>query len=236
MKHELDELVGQINGAYGSMDWVPILYRYRPLAFTELLALYSIAPIALITPLGDGMNMVAKEYLASKPDGMAVLILSEMAGAARELGEAVLINPNHRKEIAEALHEAVQMSPEEQLRRNRPMQDRLRSYDDKRWVSNFLGSLSRVKGRQGKLATHHLAGALRDSFSTAYHGARRRLILLDYDGTLVPFHSQPHLAAPDALLLLERLTHNERNHVFIISGRDRETLDEWSGQAPPDAA
>jgi trehalose 6-phosphate synthase/phosphatase len=152
-----------------------------------------------------------------------------MAGAARELGEAVLINPNHRKEIAEALHDAVRLEPEEQVRRNRPMQERLQRYDAKRWVSNFMGSLARIKGRQGKLATHHLAGALRDAFVREYRGARRRLVLLDYDGTLVPFASQPHLATPDGSLLelVRRLTRDERNQVFIISGRDHQTLDAW---------
>jgi trehalose 6-phosphate synthase/phosphatase len=234
MKHELDELVGQINGDYGSVDWVPIVYQYRALDFIEMVALYNLAPIALITPLRDGMNLVAKEYLASKPDGTGVLILSEMAGAARELGEAVLINPNHRKEIAEALREAVLLEPEDQVRRNRPMQERLQRYDAKRWVSNFLGSLARVKSRQGKLATHHLTGALRDTFLAQYHQARRRLVLLDYDGTLVPFASQPHLAAPDAALLalMDKLARDERNHVFIISGRDRATLDEWFSGIP----
>jgi trehalose 6-phosphate synthase/phosphatase len=229
MKQDLDELVGQINGAYGSVEWVPILYHYRALAFMEMVALYSLAPIALITPLRDGMNLVAKEYLASKPDGTGVLILSAMAGAARELGEAVLVNPNHQQEIAEALHEAVQLEPDEQIRRNRPMQERLQRYDAKRWVDNFLGSLERVKGRQGKLATHHLAGRLRDELVAKYRGARRRLILLDYDGTLVPFAPQPHLAAPDAALLglIHRVTRDDRNHVFIISGRDRGTLDAW---------
>jgi trehalose 6-phosphate synthase/phosphatase len=234
MKQELDELVGQINGAYGSVDWVPILYQYRSLGFAEMVALYNLAPIALITPLRDGMNLVAKEYLASKPDGTGVLILSEMAGAARELGEAVLINPNHRQEIAEALHEAVRLEPEEQVRRNRTMQERLQRYDAKRWVSNFLGSLARIKGRQGRLATHHLGGALRDAFLTQYRQAHRRLVLLDYDGTLVPFASQPQLAAPDASLLelIDRLTRDPRNHVFIISGRDRTTLDDWFSGIP----
>jgi trehalose 6-phosphate synthase/phosphatase len=234
MKHELDELVGQINGAYGSVDWVPILYQYRALGFNEMVALYNLAPIALITPLRDGMNLVAKEYLASKPDGTGVLILSEMAGAALELGEAVLINPNHRREIADALHHAVSLEPAEQVRRNRPMQERLQRYDAKRWVSNFLGSLARIKGRQGKLATHHLVGPLRDAFLAQYRQARRRLLFLDYDGTLVPFASQPHLASPDPSLLelIAQLARDERNQVFIISGRDRTTLDAWLSRIP----
>jgi trehalose 6-phosphate synthase/phosphatase len=229
MKHELDELVGQINGAFGSVEWVPIIYQYRALGFAEMVALYNLAPIALITPLRDGMNLVAKEYLASKPDGTGVLILSEMAGAARELGEALLINPNHRGEIAEALREAVELPLDEQVRRNRLMQERLERYDAKRWVSNFLGSLARVKGRQGRLATHHLSGALREAFLAKYRQARRRLVLLDYDGTLVPFASQPQLASPDPSLLqlVDNLTRDQRNRVYIISGRDRATLDAW---------
>ncbi len=234
MKHELDELVGQINGAYGSVEWIPINYQYRTLDFKEMVALYNLAPIALITPLRDGMNLVAKEYLACKPDASGVLILSEMAGAARELGEAALINPNHRREIAEALHEAVRLEPEEQVRRNRPMQERLQRYDAKRWVDNFLGSLARIKGRQGRLLTHHLVGSLRDEFLDRYRQSRRRLVLLDYDGTLVPFAPQPHLAAPDAALLqlVNGLAQDERNHVYIISGRDRATLDAWCERVP----
>lgn len=234
MKHELDELVGQINGAYGSVDWVPILYQYRSLEFQELVALYSLAPIALITPLRDGMNLVAKEYLASKPDGQGVLILSEMAGAARELGEALLINPNHRQEIAEALHEAVRLEPEEQVRRNRPMQERLQRYDARRWVTNFLDSLERVRRRQGRLATHHLAGALRAELLDRYRAAQRRLVLLDYDGTLVPFAARPELANPDAALLelIARLGEDPQNRVFVISGRDRGTLDGWFAPLP----
>jgi trehalose 6-phosphate synthase/phosphatase len=234
MKHELDELVGQINGAYGGVDWVPILYQYRSLDFEELVALYSLAPIALITPLRDGMNLVAKEYLASKPDGQGVLILSEMAGAAQELGEAMLINPNHRQEIAEALHEAVRLDPGEQVRRNRPMQERLQRYDARRWVTNFLGSLERVKSRQGRLATHHLAGALRTALLDGYRVAQRRLVLLDYDGTLVPFAARPELATPDAglLELLARLAADRHNRVFVISGRDRRTLGAWFAGLP----
>ncbi|HEY5753543.1 MAG TPA: bifunctional alpha,alpha-trehalose-phosphate synthase (UDP-forming)/trehalose-phosphatase [Chthoniobacterales bacterium] len=229
MKHDLDELVGQINGAYGTVDWVPIIYQYRQLGFTELVTLYNLAPVALITPLRDGMNLVAKEYLASKPDGTGVLILSEMAGVARELGEALQINPNHRGEIAEALKEALCMSVDEQVRRNRPMQERLKAYDDKRWVSNFLSALDRIKARQGKLATGHLSRALRQEALAQYRAANKRFILLDYDGTLVPFASQPHLAAPDASLLelMRALCAEPRNEVFIISGRDRPLLEDW---------
>jgi trehalose 6-phosphate synthase/phosphatase len=122
MKRELDELVGGINGRFGKTDWVPILFHYRNLLFPELVAHYRSADVALITPLRDGMNLVAKEYLACQTEGKGVLILSEMAGAARELGEAVLVNPNHRGEVAEAILEAL-WPQEEQVRRNRPMRE-----------------------------------------------------------------------------------------------------------------
>lgn len=234
LKHELDELVGQINGAYGSVDWVPIIYQYRAVSFTELVGLYSLAPIALITPLRDGMNLVAKEYLASKPDGTGVLILSEMAGAARELGEALQINPNHRLEITEALNEALRMPEEEQIRRNRPMQERLRAYDAERWVKNFIRALRNTKTQQGRLATLHLVGTVADAVRKRHREAHRRLILLDYDGTLVPFAQQPHLAAPDGplLRLLSRLQAQTGSEVFLISGRDRGTLDRWFAGLP----
>lgn len=229
MKHELDELVGRINGAYGTVEWVPILYQYRSLDFNELVALYNLSPIALITPLRDGMNLVAKEYLASKPDGSGALVLSEMTGAARELGEALLVNPNHRGEVAAVLKEALELSPAEQVRRNVPMQERIKSYNAERWVANFLTGLDRIKKRQGKLATSHLKGNALDALVSRYHESHRRLILLDYDGTLVPFAAQPHLASPDedVLRLLHRLSSDDRNRVFIVSGRDRPLLDKW---------
>lgn len=234
MKHELDELVGQINGAYGSVEWVPIIYQYRSVSFTDLVALYSLAPVALITPLRDGMNLVAKEYLASKPDGTGVLILSEMAGAARELGEALQINPNHRLEIAEALHEAMVMPEAEQISRNRPMQDRLRVYGAQQWVANFLGALRRTKAQQGKLATLHLVGPACEAVVKRYRAAKQRLLLLDYDGTLVPFAPQPQLASPDPELLelLRNLQAIDGVSLFLISGRDRGTLEAWFDGLP----
>lgn len=193
--------------------------------------MYQLSPIALITPLRDGMNLVAKEYLASKPDSSGVLILSEVAGAARELGEALLINPNHPTEIVSAIEQALGMPLEEQVRRNRPMQERLRAYDARRWASHFLASLDKVKVQQGRLATRHLTATLGEGLTQAYRRSAVRLILLDYDGTLVPFAAQPHLAFPDSevMALLDVLTRVPGNEVFLISGRDRRTLDGWFG-------
>jgi len=125
LKKQLDELVGRINGQHGKIGWVPVWYLYQFLPFRTLVALYNIADIALITPLRDGMNLIAKEFIATKLDGKGVLILSEMAGAAREMGEALIINPNDKVEVANALKEALTMPEEVQIENNKLMQERL---------------------------------------------------------------------------------------------------------------
>jgi len=231
MKQELDEHVGRINGRFGTVEWVPVIYQYRSIDFDTLVALYGLSPIALITPLRDGMNLVAKEYLASKPDGTGALVLSEMAGAARELGEAILVNPNHWSEIADALHQALTMGSDEQVQRNRPMQQRLKAQDAKRWAEQFLSSLSKVKARQGGLSTRYLAPPLQEEVKNAHQRARRALMLLDYDGTVVPFAPQPNLANPDSELeaLLIDLSRQPKNNVYLVSGRDKPTLERWFG-------
>nr|AIA91106.1 Glyco_transf_20 [uncultured Parabacteroides sp.] len=106
LKNEIDKMVGSINGTYSTADWNPIYYFYRSFSFEELTALYHIADIALVNPLRDGMNLVAKEYIAAKRDTPGVLILSEMAGASIELTDAIIINPSDVEEIGYAIAEA----------------------------------------------------------------------------------------------------------------------------------
>jgi trehalose 6-phosphate synthase/phosphatase len=231
MKREIDETVGKINGAFGNTRWTPVVYQYRSLAFPALVALYRISDVALITPLRDGMNLVAKEYLASKNDGTGVLILSERAGAARELGEALVINPNHKGEVAQAIASALAMPREEQIQRNRAMQERLRKNDSRHWATLFQKSLDEIRLLRERLNAKHLGHGPRQDLIARYRSASSRLILLDYDGTLIPFASHPQLAVPDAKLmgLLQRLAKDPKNHVFLISGRKKETLKTWFG-------
>lgn len=145
MKKQIEERVGRINGKYGSIEWTPIIYQYRHLTLYPLSALYSMSEVALVTPLRDGMNLIAKEYVASRTDKTGILVLSEMAGAAKELGEAIIINPNDRRELADALKGALEMTREEQERRNTVMQDRLRRYDVVRWATDFVSQLLQMK-------------------------------------------------------------------------------------------
>ncbi|MBO2011292.1 bifunctional alpha,alpha-trehalose-phosphate synthase (UDP-forming)/trehalose-phosphatase [Hymenobacter negativus] len=236
LKMEIDELVGRINAQYRTISWNPILYFYRSFPFEELAAFYRLADVALVTPVRDGMNLVAKEFIASKTDQRGVLILSERAGAAQELADALLINPTDTGQLAEALHEALQMPPEEQASRMVAMQALVRQYDVFAWTELFMNRLAYSKIKQETLATDALNANAQIQLLADYQAAPRRLLLLDYDGTLMRFSPNPQRAQPDAELLelLAALAADPQNQVVIISGRDRGTLQTWLGHLPLD--
>ncbi|MGI4763239.1 MAG: bifunctional alpha,alpha-trehalose-phosphate synthase (UDP-forming)/trehalose-phosphatase [Janthinobacterium lividum] len=232
LKVEIDELVGRINAQYRTISWNPILYFYRSLPLEELAALYKLAEVALVTPMRDGMNLVAKEYVASRLDQRGVLILSERAGAARELSDALIINPTDVGQLVEAMHEALVMPEEDQIMRMTAMQALVKRYNVFSWTRLFMNQLAYTKMKQHTLATEKLDGAATTQLLSDFHAASERLILLDYDGTLVGFHPNPQRAAPDQelRLLLRALTELPHTRVVLISGRDRGTLDKWLGE------
>ncbi|MBC7221237.1 bifunctional alpha,alpha-trehalose-phosphate synthase (UDP-forming)/trehalose-phosphatase [Candidatus Bipolaricaulota bacterium] len=229
LKRQIDERVGRINGRHGSVGWVPIWYLYRSVPFERLVALYRAADVALVTPLRDGMNLVAKEYVASQVDGDGVLVLSEFAGAAQELGEALLVNPNDVPGLARAIGEALELPKRERVERMRRMQERVAAHTVEAWAADFLAELG-ARGRPEHVP-QPLEREAADRLAAAYTKAESRLLLLDYDGTLVPFAPTPAQARPDRELrtLLSRLAEGSRNEVVIVSGRDRETLAAWLG-------
>lgn len=236
LKSQVDELIGRINGQLSQPGWVPITYLYRSVPFEQLIALYLLADVTLVTPLRDGMNLVAKEYLISRPDGTGVLVLSETAGAAAELGEAIIVNPHNEEMLVEALHQALEMPIEEQEARNATMRARLRRYDTERWADDFLSQLAKVQEVRRLHLPKRLHGKLTQELKQAYEAAERRLLLLDYDGTLVPFAPTPKRAKPDEELIavLTPLARDPKNTMVIISGRDAETLDAWLGEVGMD--
>lgn len=231
MKRQIEEYVGKINGRFGSIGWTPILYQFRNLSLYPLAALYGLSDVALVTPLRDGMNLIAKEYVASRTDKTGVLILSEMAGAAKELGEAIILNPNDRMEIAAGLKEALEMPTAEQTRRIQMMQNRLRRYDVIRWARDFVSDLTAMRDIQERFSAKLLSREIREQLIDAYGRATNRLLLLDYDGTLTPLVRRPGLASPPGsiLKLLESLSRDKHNTIILISGRDRQTLESWFG-------
>ncbi len=234
MKLELEQMVGRIVGVYGTVQWTPLVYQFRNLGFEEIVAFYRLCDVALITPLRDGMNLVAKEFIASRPDQKGVLILSEMAGAAKEMGEAIIINPFHHEEFAGALEQALAMSEDEQIRRNRILQERLQRYNVNRWAEDFIQAMVSVEKSDAARRARLLTGRAYTSVLQQYRAAQRRKMLLDYDGTLVPLASEPRFAQPDSELadVLAGLCADSRNEVAIISGRPRRDLEMWFGKLP----
>jgi trehalose 6-phosphate synthase/phosphatase len=236
LKRQVDEMVGKINGRYSEPGWTPIWYLYRMLPFNNLVSLYLLADVALVTPLRDGMNLVAKEYLAARSDETGVLILSETAGSAEELGEALIVNPHDSRSIVEHLLMALEMPDEEQKRRNRPMIARLKRYTVDRWAEDFLTQLEAARRDRPSYRVHRLADARRKLLLDAFETGKQRLLLLDYDGTLVGFTGRAEGAEPDAglLELLAGLAAEPANKVVVISGRDHATLQRWVGETGVD--
>lgn len=232
-KKLIEEQIGSINGKYSTLGWQPIIYRYNYLSFHELVAMYHVADIGLITPLRDGMNLVAKEYVASHID-RGVLILSELAGAANELSEAIHVNPMDRDEVSEAILQALNMDEETQMQKMHSLQQRLKEYTVTHWLEDFLCQLEETKVAQVTQQTRHVSRETQTQIQHQFANATRRLLLLDYDGTLVPFSKHPRAAIPDSNLrkLISSLAADERTDLTIISGRDSISLNSWFGDLP----
>jgi trehalose 6-phosphate synthase/phosphatase len=184
------------------------------------------------------MNLVAKEFIASRQHSDGVLVLSEFAGAADEMHEALLVNPYDLDRVAEAMYDALLMSPEERRARMRSMRRRVMHNDAPHWARSFLAALEETEAAQP--VTHergtrtHLDAAVRRLVVRAATTAPHRLLLLDYDGTLTALAPTPGLAAPDRSLLslLRAVAEQPATSVHIASGRDRNTLDSWLGGLP----
>lgn len=233
MKRSIEVQISTINGKYSTLHWQPIIYRYNHLEFEDLCALYQAADVALITPLRDGMNLVAKEYVASCID-KGVLILSELTGAASELNEALLVNPTDTDEVANAIYEALTMPLLEQRSRLSYMQRRIAEYDVQKWINDFMDQLLITKKEQEALKVNILKEQHVKKILADFNKAGKRCILLDYDGTLAPYQKLPSLATPSNELidLLKQLTSESSNEIVVISGRDGDTLEKWLGQLP----
>lgn len=231
LKTRIDEEIGSINGHYSTMDWTPVCYFYHGFTWEELTAMYCVADIALVTPLRDGMNLVAKEYVAAKADTPGVLILSEMAGASVEMTGAIQINPNDTEQIENAICCALEMPVQEQADRLKRMQAVLTVQTVDKWASDFIHELADTCSKNEQFRYKRLSAATIASLKLRYDQAAHRLVLLDYDGTLAAFKSKPEDAkpTPELIALLQRLADDPANHVVINSGRDHYTLEKWLG-------
>jgi len=226
---QIDKKAGNINALYRTMDWNPVHYYYRSFNIEMLSALYSSADICLVTPMRDGMNLVSKEYVASRIKNDGVLILSEMAGASKELVDAIIVNPNNIGELCRAIVQALAMPPDEQHERMQQMRQNVTKFNVAHWVKVFLDKLNEVKTLQRSLQTRHVNGNLTQSIVNRYIKTHNRILFLDYDGTLVGFNPNIERAHPDDDLykLINLLTQDPANHVVLISGRKHENLSNW---------
>jgi trehalose 6-phosphate synthase/phosphatase len=230
----VDEMVGRINGSSSTVSAPVIHYLYRSFSDRHLSALYRSADVMVVTPLRDGMNLVAKEFVASRNDEDGVLVLSEFAGAASELGEALHVNPYDIDGVAQTLLAALQMPPEERRSRMRALRKRVFAGDVHHWARAFIDTLEATTPGDKKVFQALTSEPDLSRIVETARAAERLILLLDYDGTLVPFARAPDLAGPDGKLieLLQMLARRPHTQVHVVSGRSPETLERWLGKLP----
>lgn len=232
LKDQVDQLVGEINGKYSLLSWTPIHYITRSLPIKPVCGIYTAGDVALVTPLRDGMNLVAKEYLASRDGRDGALVLSDECGAARELTDAFIVNPYDTEAVCEALHSALEIGSGEAKRRNAAMQARLKYRTASLWSTEFLSTLRQVS--DPRMADRRLQSAQRDLLVHQWGQSGRKLVLCDYDGTLTQLVRTPGRAKPTRrlLALLRQVGSIPDVDLYIVSGRTQETMEEWFGDLP----
>ena len=231
LRREVDELVGKINGEFSTPGWTPIVYLRRNLPRAELAALYALADVAWVAPLRDGFNLVAKEYVACQRGGVGVLVLSEFAGAASEMGEALMVNPYDEGRTAETIRRALEMPAEERRERMAALHKRVTHNNVFAWGERFVSYLKEASSSRGERAVALPAELPADEAARAFRAAESRLLLLDYDGTLVGYAKRPQDATPpaDLLHLLGELARHPATTTAIVSGRSSADLEAWFG-------
>ncbi len=231
LRRELNELVGSINGDLGTAEWTPVVYIHRGIPRAELAALYATADVGWVTPLRDGMNLVAKEYVACQRGRDGVLVMSEFAGAAAEMAEALLVNPFDEVETAEALERALQLPAADRRARMEALHARVVRNSVFAWSERFLARLHEASAAAAR-APRAAAPFTEAALVRAFVRATDRLLFLDYDGTLVNFQVRPdEVVAPAALLqTLAQIASDPANCVVIVSGRTRAQLESFFGE------
>ena len=227
--------VGAINGDYGEVGHSPIQFLHRGFPMEELAAFYALAEVCMVTPIVDGMNLVAKEYIdckRKKHDARAgVLILSEFAGAAQEMSHSLLINPHDTHGVVKAMEQALAMSEDEMWARVRAMQDRLARNDAGAWAKRFISDLTDSGTTDHDPSAHETLAQVEASLTKNLAAGRKVALFLDYDGTLRGFVDRPEDAIPDQGLLdlLAKLAAHDSLRLAVISGRPKAFLEQHLG-------
>ncbi|XP_023942455.2 uncharacterized protein LOC112048975 [Bicyclus anynana] len=236
LKEEMDQLVGRINGRFTTPNWSPIRYIYGCIGQEQLAAFYRDAAVALVTPLRDGMNLVAKEFVAcqiNKPPG--VLIVSPFAGAGEMMHEALICNPYELDDCAEVIHRALIMPEDERTVRMNHLRRREQLNDVDSWMKAFLKAMDSLEEDSDDIGATSMQPVTIDDFDeylSKYIGYTQKLaLLLDYDGTLAPIAPHPDLATLplETKHTLQRLSNMSDVYIAIISGRNVNNVKEMVG-------
>lgn len=232
---QTNELVGRINAQYGSVEQgSPIIFINQSISFDDLCALYAVADVALVTSVRDGMNLVSYEYVVCQQDRHGVLVLSEFAGSAQSLSSAIRVNPWNIEELASALHEALTLPERERRLKHQRLFQYVKKHTAAYWAQSFVKELQQIERNIKSRDTTRMQSLLRVSADILpeMQIRHRRLLLIEYEGTLVEPVALPDLAIPSMSLLrfLHRLSSEPENFVYIVSGRSRQTLQNWFGE------
>eukprot|EP01117_Protostelium_nocturnum_P008256 TRINITY_DN2948_c0_g1_i2.p1 TRINITY_DN2948_c0_g1~~TRINITY_DN2948_c0_g1_i2.p1 ORF type:complete len:471 (+),score=170.10 TRINITY_DN2948_c0_g1_i2:616-2028(+) len=231
LQEEIEHQVGAINGKFGTVTWNPVNYLNKPLADEELYAIFGAADAGLWTPLRDGMNLTCHEFVCSQQELKSPLIMSEFAGSAQCLSGMILVNPWDDKRVAKAILKALQMSEDQKKVRFKHCYDYVKTNNSAFWINSFLNELKTVMKARPQTDTMIPPKADVEKITEIFGKSQKRLILLDYDGTLSALCSSPEQAAPTAqlLALLTKLAEKDNTFIYVISGRDRTSLGDWLG-------
>jgi trehalose 6-phosphate synthase/phosphatase len=233
LKEKMDAVLAEINKEFASPKWQPIDFRYESVPLDSVMVLYQVADVAFIAPIRDGMNLVAKEFIASKRRNNGVLVLSKTAGAAEELQGAIQVDPKRIQTMVDGLERALTLPKRELRERARSMQKHIEEFTVQKWADSFMDVLQRTRSISSGI-TRSINQHTSHEIVSAYRQAKHRLFLLDYDGVLRRLVRTPSEAGPSAglLKLLRELAQDPANEVVIISGRSKADLLEWLGDLP----
>lgn len=221
LRKDVERLVGEINGKFSTIDYIPVRYIFNSINIHELLALYRISDVLFVTSKRDGMNLVCLEYVtAQQEDDPGVVILSEFAGAASTLSRAILINPMDIAKTAKTVFDVLYLDKDERIERNTTMINFLKNYTASDWASAFINDLGNrdIEHRTKTIDLSH-----KKTLNEVIRKIRNKnsILLLDYDGTLAPIHNHPEdaIIEDDMKEVIKRLAKDNNKEIVIVSGR-----------------
>ncbi|KAF9364013.1 hypothetical protein BGX34_002776 [Mortierella sp. NVP85] len=232
---QVSDVVTRINSKFSNLSYQPIVFLRQDITFSQYLGLLTVADLCLITSLRDGMNLTSHEYVVCQEERKNPLVLSEFAGTYGSLGACLRVNPWNYTEVAEAIHEALVMKDEEKAMRWNELREHVCTNTAQFWATDFVSELIKVHGDVQRRYSIHIPLLDMQAVIPKFHSAKRRLLLLDYDGTLLPYERSSKVrikgetSNEDMLRTLQHLASNPRNVVYIMSGRTRDSLDKVFG-------